>query len=130
MYAGTEPRKRQIGRGPALVCARTCPPARGVRTIAFMSGAPVVMLASGTRGDVQPFLALAVGLSRAGVPVVIAAAPRFRALVETRGIGFAALEGNPSDLMAGASGSMAASLSGGAMQGTLLSPTTPERPFT
>jgi sterol 3beta-glucosyltransferase len=82
-----------------------------------MSGAPVVMLASGTRGDVQPFLALALGLRRVGIPVVIAAAPRFRVLVEEREIGFAPLEGNPSDLMAGASGSMAASLSGGAVKG-------------
>jgi len=75
------------------------------------------MLASGTRGDVQPFLALALGLRRAGVPVVIAAAPRFRGFVEERDIGFAALEGNPSDLMAGDSGSMAAALGGGAMRG-------------
>lgn len=75
------------------------------------------MLAAGTRGDVQPFLALAVGLAGAGIPVVMAAAPRFRALVAARGIGFTHLEGNPSDLMAGASGSMAASLSGGALKG-------------
>lgn len=71
-------------------------------------GAPVVMLASGTRGDVQPFLALALGLRRAGIPVVIAAAPRFRFLVEGRDIGFAALDGNPSDLMAGGAEAMAA----------------------
>ncbi len=82
-----------------------------------MSRAPVVMLASGTRGDVQPFLALALGLQRAAIPVVIAAAPRFRALVEARDVGFSPLEGNPSDLMAGASGSMAASVSGGAARG-------------
>jgi UDP:flavonoid glycosyltransferase YjiC (YdhE family) len=81
--------------------------------------APVVMLASGTRGDVQPFLALALGLRRAGIRVVIAAAPRFRSLVEDRDVGFAALEGNPSDLMARSSGSMAASLRGGAARGVI-----------
>lgn len=80
------------------------------------AGAPVVMLASGTRGDVQPFLALAVGLRRADIPSVIAAAPRYRALVESMDIPFTPLEGNPSDLMA-ASGSMAATLSGGALKG-------------
>ena len=64
------------------------------------ASAPLVMLASGTRGDVQPFLALALSLRRAGIPVVIAAAPRFQSLVEDRDIGFAALDGNPSDLMA------------------------------
>lgn len=76
------------------------------------------MLASGTQGDVQPFLALALGLRRAGIPSVIAAAPRYRSLVEARDIGFTALEGNPSDLMAG-SGSMAATLSSGAAKGIL-----------
>lgn len=75
-----------------------------------------MMLASGTQGDVQPFLALALGLRRAGIPSVIAAAPRYRSLVEARDIEFAALEGNPSDLMAG-SGSMAATLSSGAARG-------------
>ena len=81
------------------------------------AGAPVVMLASGTRGDVQPFLALGLGVRQAGIPVVIAAAPRFRSLVESRGVGFAALEGNPSDLMAAGPGSMAGSLSGGLARG-------------
>jgi sterol 3beta-glucosyltransferase len=79
--------------------------------------APVVMLASGTRGDVQPFLALALGLRRAGIRAVVAAAPRFRSLVECRGMEFAGLEGNPSDLMAGDSRSMPASLRGGALRG-------------
>jgi UDP:flavonoid glycosyltransferase YjiC (YdhE family) len=74
------------------------------------------MLASGTQGDVQPFLALALGLRRAGIESVIAAAPRYRSIVESREVGFAPLEGNPSDLMA-ASGSMAATLSSGALKG-------------
>ena len=78
---------------------------------------PVVLLAAGTRGDVQPFLALARGLQEAGFPAVIAAAPRFRSLVEARGVGFAPLQGNPSDLMAAGSGSMAASVSGGVARG-------------
>ena len=81
--------------------------------------APVLLLASGTRGDVQPFLALALGLQGAGVPSVIAAAPRFRALVEGRGVGFASLRGNPSDLMAAGGGSMAASVSGGIARGAV-----------
>ena len=67
----------------------------------------------------QPFLALALGLQQAGIPVVIAAAPRFRSLVAERGVGFSALGGNPSDLMAYGSGSMAASLRGGAARGAV-----------
>jgi sterol 3beta-glucosyltransferase len=82
-------------------------------------GAPVVLLASGTRGDVQPYLALALGLRAAGVPALIAAAPRFRSFIEARGVGFAPLLGNPSDLMAGRSGSMAASVSGGVTRGLI-----------
>jgi sterol 3beta-glucosyltransferase len=75
-----------------------------------------VMLASGTRGDVQPYLAVALGLRRAGLRSVIAAAPRYRSLVESRQVEFAPLEGNPSDLMAD-SDSMAATLKGGALKG-------------
>ena len=81
------------------------------------TGSPVVLLASGTRGDVQPFLALALGLQEAGIPAVIAAASRFRSLVEDRGVGFAPLKGNPSDLMAAGADSMAASVSGGIARG-------------
>jgi sterol 3beta-glucosyltransferase len=78
---------------------------------------PLVMLASGTQGDVQPYLALALGMQKAGVPVTIAAAPRYQALIEGRGVGFAPLEGNPSDLMGESSGAMAATLSGGVVRG-------------
>jgi sterol 3beta-glucosyltransferase len=78
---------------------------------------PVVLLASGTRGDVQPFVALALGLRDAGIPTLVAAASRFRPFVEARGIRFAPLAGNPSDLMADGSDSMAASLRGGAVRG-------------
>jgi len=77
----------------------------------------VLLLASGTRGDVQPFIALALGLRDAGVPPVIAAAPRFRALVEDRGVRFVPLGGNPSDLMSNGRGAMAASFSGGLLRG-------------
>jgi len=79
----------------------------------------VLLLASGTRGDVQPFIALALGLQEAGVPSVVAAAPRFRELVEDRGVRFAPLRGNPSDLMSDGRGSMAASLSAGVARGIL-----------
>jgi sterol 3beta-glucosyltransferase len=75
------------------------------------------MLASGTRGDVQPCVALGRGLQETGVPVVIAASPRFKGLVEGSGAGFAPLEGNPSDLMGQGPGDMAASVRGGLMRG-------------
>jgi sterol 3beta-glucosyltransferase len=87
------------------------------RTGSPMTSSPLVMLASGTRGDVQPCLALATGMQKAGIDVVIAAAPRFRAFVENRGAGFAGLEGNPSDLMGAGSDAPAAATRGGLTRG-------------
>jgi UDP:flavonoid glycosyltransferase YjiC (YdhE family) len=57
-----------------------------------------VFLASGTRGDVQPYLALAQGLQRAGQRAVIATHANFRVLVESHGVEFRLLDGNPNDL--------------------------------
>lgn len=51
----------------------------------------------GTRGDVQPYLALALGLKQAGHEVLIAAPSQFGSLVASRGIGFAHL---PSEYLA------------------------------
>lgn len=59
----------------------------------------ITILASGTRGDVYPHLALAQGLQEAGHRVVMATHAPFRPAVESSGIAFALLEGNPSDLM-------------------------------
>ena len=47
----------------------------------------------GTRGDVQPYVALALGLKDAGHEVLIAAPTQFEAFVGTRGIGYAHLPG-------------------------------------
>lgn len=47
----------------------------------------------GTRGDLQPYLALAVGLKAAGHQVLIAAPSQYQALVGGHGIGFAHLPG-------------------------------------
>lgn len=60
---------------------------------------PVVLLASGTRGDVQPYLALALRLRAAGYAVRVAAPASFRELAEHRGSEYAPLQGNPSELL-------------------------------
>ncbi len=57
------------------------------------------LLALGSRGDVQPFVALALGLRARGHSVVIAAAADYRNVVEERGIPFAPLVGRIADLM-------------------------------
>jgi sterol 3beta-glucosyltransferase len=78
---------------------------------------PLLMLASGTQGDVQPYLALGTGLQNTGIPVVIASSPKYRTLIEGRGVGYAPLDGNPSDLMGNGSGAMALSLRDGPLRG-------------
>ncbi|MBI3172940.1 MAG: glycosyltransferase family 1 protein [Chloroflexi bacterium] len=60
---------------------------------------PIVFLTSGTRGDVQPVIPLAQRLQGNGQAVRIAAPPAFRELVESHGVPFTPVDGNPSDLM-------------------------------
>ncbi len=58
----------------------------------------VSLLTYGTRGDVQPFVALAAGLQRAGHRVRLAAPRRFAGLAAQHNIPFAALPGDPEEL--------------------------------
>ena len=60
---------------------------------------PVVFLTSGTRGDVQPITTLARGLQDKGHPVRVGTPIAFREIVESQGVPYASLEGNPSDLL-------------------------------
>lgn len=60
----------------------------------------ITLLASGTRGDVQPYLALGMGLREAGFNVRIATHEKFATLVAPTGLTFARLDDNPSDLFA------------------------------
>ncbi len=54
----------------------------------------ITIVTIGTRGDVQPYIALAQGLHGAGHQVTIATHVTFRAFVETHGIAFAPLAGD------------------------------------
>jgi UDP:flavonoid glycosyltransferase YjiC (YdhE family) len=58
-----------------------------------------IILTSGTRGDVQPLLALAGGMRQAGCAVRVVTQPHFGALVEQRGLAFGALSATPSELL-------------------------------
>ena len=62
-----------------------------------MSGKPeqIVILTYGTRGDVQPFVALGVGLRDAGSKVRIAAPGAYGEFIQTLGLEFAPLPGDP-----------------------------------
>ncbi len=53
----------------------------------------------GTRGDVQPYIALALGLTDRGHRVMIAAPENFKELVESFGINFHSLHGNAEEAM-------------------------------
>jgi sterol 3beta-glucosyltransferase len=49
----------------------------------------LAILTAGTRGDVEPCVALALGLGRAGYDVTVGADPNFRSFVTSWGVGFA-----------------------------------------
>jgi len=72
----------------------------------------ITLLASGTRGDVQPYLALGLGLRDAGFAVRIATHANFAPLVAETGLTFARLDDNPSDLFARPGGESALRLDG------------------
>ncbi len=73
---------------------------------------PLVLLTSGTRGDVQPVIALALGLRAAGRAVKIVAPPAFGEWIVSFGIPFASVEGNPSELLLGPGGQSALTFDG------------------
>jgi len=60
----------------------------------------ITILAVGTRGDVQPYIALGLGLQAAGHTVRLAAASNFEQFVRGYGLSYARLEGNFRELMA------------------------------
>ena len=51
----------------------------------------ILILTVGTRGDVQPYVALGMGLQKAGYQVTLATVKDFRDFVTSRGLGFAPL---------------------------------------
>lgn len=59
----------------------------------------VLLLTLGTRGDVQPYVALALELAEAGHEAVLAAPGLFESFVTGYGVGFAALDDGPMRMM-------------------------------
>lgn len=58
-------------------------PQAGARTI---TGRKILLCTYGTRGDVEPILALALGLQRAGFDVLLATSERFQRWIEQHGV--------------------------------------------
>lgn len=64
----------------------------------------LTMLALGSRGDVQPLVALGAGLQNAGYQLAMATHDVFSGLVETHGLEFKSVRGNPQELLLGPEG--------------------------
>ena len=60
----------------------------------------ITLLAYGSRGDVQPYIALGLGLQHAGYTVCLAAPEMYRDFVAAYGLDFSPLAGDPTRLMA------------------------------
>lgn len=67
--------------------------------IDFQKKLRITILIVGSRGDVQPFIAYALGLQKCGHTMRIATHEAHRAFVTEWGLGFSPLAGNPRDLM-------------------------------
>lgn len=68
--------------------------------LAAMPRSNVVIQVVGSRGDVQPFIALGLALTQKGHRVRLATHPVFENLVETSGLEFFSIGGDPAELMA------------------------------
>lgn len=64
----------------------------------------LTILATGSQGDVQPYIALGKGLQQAGYQVRLGAPSNFEALITQHGLDFAAIAPNSQQLMAGPTG--------------------------
>lgn len=62
-------------------------------------GRTVVMFAAGSRGDVQPCLALGRALSSQGDTVRLLASPRYEQLITAAGLGFHPLPADPTEII-------------------------------
>jgi sterol 3beta-glucosyltransferase len=74
---------------------------RSATAIALTEGRRIAILTYGSRGDVEPFVALGAGLRNAGHFVRLAGPTPFAPLVEGHGIEFVPIEGDPDALTRG-----------------------------
>lgn len=59
----------------------------------------ITLICSGSRGDVQPYVALGLGLQAAGYDLTIATHEEFRGFVTERGLPFALIAGDPRQML-------------------------------
>lgn len=61
----------------------------------------ITILSVGTRGDVQPYVALGLGLRTAGHQVRLATHPQFKSFIQSHQLEFFPLHGNPQEILQG-----------------------------
>jgi sterol 3beta-glucosyltransferase len=59
----------------------------------------ITIFCVGSRGDVQPYVALGCGLRNAGHQVTIGTHANFQEMVEIAGLRFSSVEGNPREIL-------------------------------
>ncbi len=64
----------------------------------------ITILVIGSRGDVQPLLALGLGLKKAGHTVKLATHDIFKDMIINQGLNFAPIQGNPKEVLEGKEG--------------------------
>lgn len=74
------------------------------------------LVTAGTRGDVQPHLALGVGLQRAGYDVKLVTHTPFEAWIRSHGLEFAPLHTNPQEILKSEAGQAALKTAGNPLQ--------------
>ena len=82
---------------------------RGIGRTEEECGMKILILTLGTRGDVQPYIALGMGLQRSGYDVTIATSARFTPMITERGLQHVPLNADFMTMMEGADGKAAVS---------------------
>lgn len=85
---------------------RGAPSSRGdsllpIRDSRFIRSMRITIVTAGSRGDVQPYVALGLGLRRAGHDVRVATHETFRDFVAAHGLGFTPIAGDPRAILRG-----------------------------
>ena len=79
-------------------------PKKNKRVLTFFLSMRIVIICSGSQGDVQPCLALALGLIKRGHSIVMVCNRRYKHLVSSYGVRWSQLSGDPQALLSSPEG--------------------------
>jgi sterol 3beta-glucosyltransferase len=100
IHAATRRARASVSRSLGVVMRAAYPCIRRGRAAYTIRAVRISVLALGTRGDTEPFVALAAGLQAARHDVRVATFARFEPLVRGHGLGFLELPGDTSEMFA------------------------------